>query len=153
MKNLLTISNLKIFFFSSVLFTSTFVYTSIVSAQEVCGLLPCNTYENSAFNISGDLNGQVGGFVRLFVSLIFVLIVLYGVFMIVRAALKIIRSEGDAGQVEEGQRMVKGVLIGIGLIFVGVIGLIVIFAFFGAGGVVNTQVNVPDNVEVPLLTE
>lgn len=126
---------------------------SDISAQEICGLLPCNTYENSAFNISGDLNGQAASFIRLGVSLIFILIVLYGVFVIVQAALKIIRSEGDAGRYEEGQKMIKGVMIGIGIIFVGIIGLVVVIAFFNAGNIVNPNINAPDNVELPLLTE
>lgn len=126
---------------------------SNLQAQKVCGLLPCEEYDDSAFPISGDLNEQVGNLIKVGVSSVFVLIVLYGVIIVVQAALKIIRSNGDQSEYESGQKMIKGAVIGIGMIFAGIIGLIMVLAFFSSGGVVNTNINVPDGIELPLLTE
>ncbi len=86
---------------------------------------------------------------NLIVSLIFVAIIIFSIYVIIRAAIKYIRSEGDPAKIEEAQKAIKSVFIGIAALFVGLIGIIIIIAFFGAGDALNT--NGVNNQVNPLL--
>lgn len=123
-----------------------------IQAQTASDLLPCDQYDTSAFDACGDVNGQVTSVIQLGISAVFALIILYGIFLIIKAALTIIRSNGDPSQLESGVNMIRGVYIGIGIIFIGIIGLIIVIAFFGAGGILNTTVNTPGNIVIPIIT-
>ncbi|MEP7103844.1 MAG: hypothetical protein ABI721_04005 [Candidatus Dojkabacteria bacterium] len=114
--------------------------------QTGCGLLGCTQFLNSPFwNFT-----SIGGLLRIGMASIFAIIIIYGIVIVVKAVLKIVRSEGDPTKIQEGYSMVKGVFIGIVLIFVGLIGLVVVIAFFGAGGIINTTPIVPPGVTIPL---
>lgn len=142
MKKLLTIA--------TIVFLS--LFTLNIKAQTAADILPCDQYDTSAFDACGDVNGQVTSVIQVGISLVFALIILYGIFLIIKAALTIIRSNGDSAQLESGVNMIRGVYIGIGIIFIGIIGLIIVIAFFGAGGILNTTVNTPGNVVIPIIT-
>lgn len=86
---------------------------------------------------------------NLIVSLIFVAIIIFSIYVIIKAAVKYIRSEGDPAKIEEAQKAIKSVFIGIAALFVGLIGIIIIIAFFGAGDALQTN-EVNDDVN-PLL--
>lgn len=111
-----------------------------------CGLLDCTKYNQSPF---WDFT-TVGGLIRTGVSLIFALIIVYGVFMVVRAVVKIIRSEGDPAKVQEGYSIIRGVYIGIGIIFIGVIGIVLLIYFFGSGNLTIQNPITPDGVNIPI---
>jgi len=123
-----------------------------VSAATASELLPCDQYDTSAFDACGDVNGQVTEVIKFAIAAVFGAIIIYGIFLIIKAALTIIRSNGDPTQVEAGASMIRGVYIGIGIIFIGIVGLIIVIAFFGAGGILNTTVNTPGNVVIPIIT-
>ncbi len=119
------------------------------SRNLICTVFP---FINSvgAFGISslcGDVNATstsdtIKSTFNLIVSLIFVAIIIFSIYVIIRAAIKYIRSEGDPAKIEEAQKAIKSVFIGIAALFVGLIGIIIIIAFFGAGGALTTnQVN------------
>jgi len=78
-----------------------------------------------------------GSFVRFGVSLIFVGIIAIAVFMIIKAALKYIRAEGDESKVEEATKAIKNVFLGVGALIVGIIGLVILLAFFNATPALN----------------
>lgn len=124
-----------------------------ISAQTASDLLPCDQYNSTVFDACGDVNSQVGVLIRLILALFFVIIIIYGIFLIVKAALSIIRSEGDPTKVQEGAQILRGVYIGIAIIFIGIIGLIVVLAFFGATGILDTVINAPANTTIPLITD
>lgn len=123
-----------------------------LKAQTASDLLPCDQYNTSVFDACGDVNSQVTSVIQVGISVAFVLIILYGIFLIIKAALTIIRSNGDPSQLESGVNMIRGVYIGIGIIFIGIIGLVIVIAFFGAGGILNTTVNTPGNIVIPIIT-
>lgn len=124
-----------------------------IKAQSASEFLPCNQYDPSVFDACGtNVNDQVTNLIKVAISAVFALIVLYGIFLIIKAALTIIRSNGDPGQVQSGADILRGVYIGIGIIFVGLIGLIIVIAFFGAEGILSTNVNTPGNTVIPLIT-
>lgn len=90
--------------------------------------------------------GQEGGekavsdvvaFARLGLSLIFIGIILIAVYVIIKAAVKYIRSEGNEDKIQEAQKAIKQVFVGIGALFVGLIGLVIIIVFFNATGALN----------------
>jgi len=127
-------------------------FTVNIKAATASDVLPCDQYDTSAFDACGDVNGQVTNIIKFAIGAVFGLIILYGIFLIIKAALTIIRSNGDVAQVESGANMIRGVYIGIGIIFIGIIGLIIVIAFFGAGGILNTTVNTPGNIVIPIIT-
>ncbi|CAG1022498.1 hypothetical protein DOJK_01712 [Patescibacteria group bacterium] len=123
-----------------------------VLAQTAADVLPCDQYNTSVFDACGDVNSQVTNLIKALLAFIFIAIMLYGVFLIIKAAVTIIRSNGDPSQIEAGVGMMRGVYIGIGIIFVGLIGLIIVLAFFGAGGILNVTLNAPEGTQIPLIT-
>jgi len=58
------------------------------------------------------------------------LVILVAVVYSIMAGIKYIRSEGDPGKIEEAQKSIKAILMGIAAIFVGVLGIILIFVIF-----------------------
>lgn len=121
-------------------------------AATASDVLPCNQYDTSVFDACGDVNDQVTNVIKFGIAAVFGLIIIYGIFLIIKAALTIIRSNGDASQVEAGANILRGVYVGIGIIFVGIIGLIIVIAFFGAGGITNVELNAPGNTVIPIIT-
>lgn len=137
----------------TILFFAFALFSVNVKAATASEVLPCDVYSNStAFNACGDVNGQVTSVIKYGIAAVFGLIILYGIFLIIKAALTIIRSNGDPEQVQAGASIIRGVYIGIGIIFVGIIGLIVVIAFFGANGILNTTLNAPGNTVIPIIT-
>ena len=57
-------------------------------------------------------------------------VVLIAVFYALSAAIKYIRSEGDPGKIEEAQKAIKAIFLGIAAMFIGIVGIILIFVFF-----------------------
>lgn len=85
-----------------------------------------------------DAGKQVRNLVQFGLSLVFIAIIIFSVYIIIKAALKYIRSEGDESKIQEAQKAIKSVFIGIAALFIGVIGILIILAFFNA---TNTGVN------------
>jgi hypothetical protein len=137
------------------IFTIIFIiglYTLPIYANgTACGLLPCDQYQGQ-FKV-GNISDQVKSLIQFGVSLIFVIIIIFGIYLIIKAALTIIRSEGDEGKIQEGAKIIKGVYIGIAIIFVGIIGLLLVLAFFRAEGIAGVDTKPPTDLNVPLLTK
>jgi ABC-type phosphate transport system permease subunit len=76
-------------------------------------------------------------FAQLGVSFIFIGIILIAVYVIIKAAIKYIRSEGNEEKIQDAQKAIKQVFVGIGALFVGLIGLVIIIVFFNATGGIN----------------
>jgi heme/copper-type cytochrome/quinol oxidase subunit 2 len=118
-----------------------------VSAQQsiICTIFPF-IRQTSTFGINslcGDVQGEATGnairdIINLVVSFIFVGIIIFSIYVIIKAAIKYIRSEGDQGKVEEAQKAIKSVFLGIAALFIGLIGIVIVIAFFGAGGALQT---------------
>lgn len=79
-------------------------------------------------------------FIQLILSLIFVGIIIVAVYIIIKSAIKYIRSEGEEGKVQEAQKSIKTVFVGIAALFIGILGIVLVLAFFRAGGAVSGQV-------------
>jgi amino acid permease len=91
---------------------------------------------------TGSNAGEIAqNFVRdrlsLIVSLVFIAIILISVFIIIRAAITYIQSQGEEGKIQKAQKAIKSVFIGIGVLFVGIIGLILVLVFFNGLGFLN----------------
>lgn len=111
----------------------------------------CSGDVDSSANDAVDTGTQL---VQFGLSLVFVGIIAIAIFIIIKAALKYIRSEGNEEQVTEAQKAIKNVFIGIGALIVGVIGLVVILGIFNAGGTnpLNTD-GETDDLQDTLLNE
>lgn len=74
---------------------------------------------------------------QLILSLVFIGIILLSVVIIVQAGIKYIQSQGNEGQIKEAQKAIKSVFIGIGVLFVGIIGIVLVLLFFNGQGFLN----------------
>ncbi len=120
--------------------------TNTVFAQGICDFVPC---QGVCADGSCNALGSTTDIFRWGATLIFVGIIIYGVFLIIRAALKIIRSEGDASKVQEGSQSIRGVFIGLIVIFIGIIGVVIITVLFNAEGIFS--LSQPE--DIPLINE
>lgn len=62
--------------------------------------------------------------------LVFGFIILLAIYNAILAAIKYIRSQGDQAQIDEAQKAIKAIFMGIGALFVGILGIILVFVFF-----------------------
>ena len=84
-----------------------------------------------------DVAEDILGLIRFGTSLIFVGIVIIAVFIVIKAAIKYIQSEGDDKKIEEAQKAIKSVFVGLIALFIGIIGLVLIIVLFNATGAIT----------------
>lgn len=73
---------------------------------------------------------KISGFIRLALTLAFGIVILAAVAYSILAAIKYIKSQGDAGQVEEANKAIKAIFQGVVAMFVGIIGVVLVFFIF-----------------------
>ncbi len=122
------------------------IYTTKSYAQGVCEFLPCGP--DGLLPAPGDPIPTGLAFARYGAGLIFTGFVIVGVGLIVRSGVKIIQSQGDEAKVEEAAKAIKGVFIGIGMLFLGIIGIVVLLAIFSNASFLNEEVPTPEGVEL-----
>lgn len=76
--------------------------------------------------------------VRLLITVLWIVLVLAAVVYAGVAGFKYVSSQGDAGKIEEAQKAVKAIWMGVAAFFVSIIGMVVIIAI--AGGTVTTSI-------------
>lgn len=156
MKKLILILLFVVSFFS-ITFIPNIGFSTQVNAQiDLCDLAPflndlqgigisiCSDGDIVTTQDTGSAANTVGQYIRFGLSLVFIGVIAFAVYTVIKAAIKYIQSEGDEAKVEEAQKAIKTVFIGIGALFVGIIGLIVIILFFGATGALGTE-DTPDD--------
>ena len=114
-----------------------FPFISSIQSFGIAGL--CGTLSTT------ETANQISGYIKLALNLIFIGIIIIAIYIIIKAAIKYIRSEGDEGKIQESQKAIKSVFIGIAALFVGIIGIIIVLAFFNATGAVNQNTSTPNN--------
>lgn len=77
--------------------------------------------------------------IQLVLQLIFIGIIVVAVYVIIKSALKYIRSEGEEAKVQEAQKAIKTVFVGVAALFIGILGIVLVLAFFQASGAVDTE--------------
>lgn len=128
-------------------FSLSFLTPVQVSAQEslVCRVFPfiksiglfgigANLCGGNAVGTGTDVAQSAANTIQLLLSLIFVGIIIVAVYIIIKAAIKYIRSEGDETKVKEAQKAIKTVFVGVAALFVGILGIVLILAFFQVSG-------------------
>lgn len=131
---------------------ATFIFTILpVSAQVgFCDLVPCN--ENIT-DVTASSTLSLGLRIALLVvGLIFTVFIAAGVFFILKAGLKIIRSEGDPSQIEGAVKIMKGVYAGVIILILGVVGLAIILGILQSGQITATPITEPAGITLPPVT-
>jgi hypothetical protein len=77
----------------------------------------------------------ISGRVRTGLYIALGMIVLVAVIYALIAAFKYIQSQGDPGKIEEAQKAIKAIFMGIAAMLIGIVGVVLVFVFFGAGRV------------------
>mgnify|MGYP007125673514 CR=1 FL=1 len=89
-------------------------------------------------NVGGNLSKNPGSTVNTVVTngmtVLFIVVFVVAVFYTFMAAIKYIRSEGNEQKVEEAKNAIKAVLFGVAAMFIAIIGILLINAFFGGSG-------------------
>ena len=97
-------------------------------------LLPPQIIE--IFNLLGKEGAGAAGFLtsRIQLALVIALgaVVLVAVVYAILAAFKYISSQGDAGKIEEAQKAIKAIFLGIAAMLIAIVGIVLVFVFFGA---------------------
>jgi hypothetical protein len=85
-----------------------------------------------SFGIGGSgIAGFVTGRAQFLIYAVFGIIILVAVAYAVMAGIKYIRSEGDPGKIEEAQKSIKAIMMGIAAIFVAIIGIVLVYVVMG----------------------
>ncbi|MFQ5493458.1 MAG: hypothetical protein ACE5DX_04835 [Candidatus Dojkabacteria bacterium] len=88
------------------------------------------------FNLLGPGGSGAAGFLtsRIQLALILALgaVVLVAVVYAIVAAIKYISSQGDAGKIEEAQKAIKAIFLGVASMLIAIVGIVLVFVFFGA---------------------
>lgn len=114
--------------------------TTTIGDSVLCTIFPFLRGIAFAGNLCGGDSGAANAvglgvtLVQTVLSLVFVWIIAVAVYTIIRAAIKYIRSEGDNTKVEAAQKSIRTVFVGIGALLVGIVGLAIVIALFGASG-------------------
>lgn len=67
------------------------------------------------------------------ITLVFVAVLLLWVYLVLRGAVDVIRSQGEEGMIEGGKKRISNVLISISVLFVFLVGITLVGSFFGVG--------------------
>jgi VanZ family protein len=79
--------------------------------------------------------------VRTALTIALALLILVAVVYAILASFKYIQSQGDPGKIEEAQKAIKAIFYGIGALFVGLIGIVLVNLFIGADDILdNTSI-------------
>lgn len=88
------------------------------------------------FNLMGREGAGTAGFITgrvrtgLFIAL--GILILVAVVYALLAAFKYIQSQGDAGKIEDAQKAIKAIFMGIAAMMIGIVGIVLVFVFFAA---------------------
>lgn len=85
-----------------------------------------DTFGKDGSGVAGFITGRAQFVIFLVLGLIILVAVIYSIM----AGIKYIRSEGDTGKIEEAQKSIKAILMGIAAIFVAIVGIILVFVIF-----------------------
>lgn len=96
-----------------------------------------STSGKSALNFTTSRASQI-------VSLIFIGIIIIAIFIIVRAGVQYIQSQGQEEKIADAQKAIKSVFIGIAVLFVGIVGLILVLAFFRGTSLIGGENSLQD---------
>ncbi len=122
------------------------LFLSPINAQGVCDFFPCG--DGGVVPGPGDPIPTGVALFRFAVGLIFTGFIAFGVYQIIKSGIKIIQSEGDESKVEEAAKAIKGVFIGIGMLLLGIIGIVVLLAFFGDASFLQNEIPNPDGLGI-----
>jgi len=111
-----------------------FLFSPFLLIVEAQGLLPDQI--NDLFGLLGPDGSGTANFVtsRVQLGLVIALgiVLLIAVVFSIISAVKYISSQGDSGQIEEAQKAIKAIFFGIGAMLISVVGIVIVFVFFGA---------------------
>lgn len=90
--------------------------------------------------------GFITGRANTILSLVFIGIIILAVYIIVTSGIQYVRSKGDEKEIAAANKAIKSVFVGIGVLFVGVVGVILVLAFFGGLGLLDSTQTIEDVV-------
>ncbi|KXK09722.1 MAG: hypothetical protein QY330_02650 [Candidatus Dojkabacteria bacterium] len=111
-----------------------FVVVGLVNVVAAQSLLPAQIAD--IFNLTGPDGSGSAQFVTSRVQLALVIalgiVVLIAVVYAIMAAIKYIQSQGDSGKIEEAQKSITAIFMGIAAMLLAIVGIVLVFVFFGA---------------------
>jgi len=117
----------------STFFLSTLA-VGMLNVANATSLLPDQI--SDLFNLLGGQGESTTQFVtsRVQLGLVIALgvVVLVAVVYAILAAIRYIRSQGEAGEIEEATKAIKAIFFGIGAMLIAIVGIVLVFVFFGA---------------------
>lgn len=113
------------------------LFPVVVHAQTDPSLLPQQVLD--LFDMLGPYGTGTASFItsRVRVALFIALgaIILVAVIYALIASFKYIQSQGDSGKIEDAQKAIKAIFMGIASMMIAIVGVILVFVFFGVSPV------------------
>lgn len=129
--------------YTSIAIITLLVFPALTLAQEVNGskgTTECGIFsflQNSILSgvlcstpNTGTIGGTVATMVQSLITVIFIVVLIVAVLYTLKAAISYIRSEGNEQKVEGAKNAVKSVLLGVGAMFVALVGVVLIGSLF-----------------------
>lgn len=127
-----------------------FVSPFTVSAQTSKTILPDQLKQIPTYNVD-TLGSNSSKIVTSVLTIMFIVVFVVAVFYTFMAAIKYIRSEGNEQKVEEAKNAIKAVLFGVAAMFIAIVGILLINAFFNGGPAgTDALTNAINNIINPL---
>lgn len=114
------------------IFLTTFMFSvTKVSAAET--ILPEEIADIvDQFPGGAGLLGFITSRIRLVVAIMLIALVLFSIVYALMASFKYVRSQGDPGQIEEAQKAIKAIWMGVASLFISIIGMVLVINIFGS---------------------
>ena len=138
------INKIIIFLFSLLLSSSIMSLNSAVKAQfALCDFFPCTEAQESSPDFEAEVYSTTESLALLATGSIFLLILIYGVYLVLKGTLRMIRADGQSDRFVAGYSLIRTFFLGLGLLFVGLIGLVVMSVLFDITGIFTQDVTDP----------
>jgi len=104
---------------------------SQVNNNSVCGVFGCQRIVDPFWLDSVSSAPKTIDIIGLGFALFFVILVIFAIFRIIKAVYQILLNAEKSDIIKDQSKVIQNIFVSIGMLFIGFIGLLIIFAFFG----------------------
>lgn len=138
------------------IFVGLFLVPGSVSAQpqgdDLCSVFGplCEVVSGNSGTVNEDTAiNYVVRRANLGITLAFLGVIIVSVYIVIKNGVKYVNSQGENGQIEEANKAMKYVFIGIAMLFIGLLGIILFLGFFGGTSLLGSDTSINDLFNPP----
>jgi len=104
-------------------------YTQVNNS--ICGVFGCEKIVDPFWLDSVSSAPNTINIIGLGFALFFVILIIFAIFRIIKAVYQILLNAEKSDIIKDQSKVIQNIFVSIGMLFIGFIGLLIIFAFFG----------------------